>query len=134
MTDDLVRVCFACNRISPYTLRRAPAVKARDRQVKAAPEEMHRAGLACETRAEFLKDPARLDQYAPEAIRILRIIGSMHLILFKRNRVRYLDRSGPDFDVNAETVESIHHLSIKGCDGARNERDCLLPAVAATDN
>src|SRR6516225_2426362 len=58
-TADLMRVRFACNPIGDMgrarMLRRAPAGEARDRHVKAAPEEMYRAGFAEKARAELLE-------------------------------------------------------------------------------
>jgi hypothetical protein len=66
-------------------LRRAPSGKARDRHIEAPPEHMHRADLVKEAGAEMLENPIDPQQYPPEALRIFRIIDSVHTVLFERS-------------------------------------------------
>src|SRR5579859_3570482 len=63
---DLVRIRFARDGIGARPLRRGSAGKARDRQIEAAPEKMHGAGLALKSGAEFLEHVVGPDQNAPE--------------------------------------------------------------------
>ena len=44
--------------------------------IEAAPE-VNRADLAEKARAELLEHPIRLDEHAPEALRIVRVVGGV---------------------------------------------------------
>src|SRR5204862_4207946 len=74
----LVRIGFARHLVgqSGHAARmgrsRAPG-EPRDREVKAAPEEMDRARLADKSAAEELEDPVRLHERAPEAVSSRRV-------------------------------------------------------------
>src|SRR5262249_61428417 len=69
--------------------------KAGDGHVEASPEEMHRARLADKGRTELFQRAVDLDQQAPEVVGINGIVGGVHPVLFKRDRVRDLDRYRP---------------------------------------
>src|SRR5689334_19684952 len=49
----LVRIGFTCDRIRAFAFRRALSRKAGDRQIKAAPKEVHRTGFPDERSAEL---------------------------------------------------------------------------------
>ena len=51
-----------------------PAGKSRHRQIGSPPEEMDRAALANEAGAENFKNPVALQEHAPEAIGVIRVI------------------------------------------------------------
>src|SRR6478672_5538678 len=69
--DHLMRISFlhnlAQNRIRIVALRRGTPGKTRHGQIKAAPEEMYRAGLAYKARTENLEHVVHRNQRAPEA-------------------------------------------------------------------
>jgi len=87
---------LAHNGVGARFRRRAAPGKARHRQIKAAPKEMHRATFAEKAPAEHLKDPVDLHQDAPKAVGVLRIVRSMHMIVRKGDRVFRLIRYGAD--------------------------------------
>ena len=57
--------------------RRATAGKPCDRQIKASPEKVDRARFAEKPSSELAQDPMRLQEDAPAALCVLRIIGRM---------------------------------------------------------
>src|SRR5688572_3518631 len=61
------------------------AREARDRQVTASPKEVNGAVLADEKGAEPLEHPVHLYKNTPEAVRVLRIIGSVVVVVGKRD-------------------------------------------------
>src|SRR6266853_619646 len=82
--------------------RRGPSGEARDRQIKAAPEEMCRAGFADKARAKDLKHVVDRNQCAPEAPRIFFVIRSVYSVLVKSDGIGDLERHLPDRYVDLE--------------------------------
>src|SRR4030088_3645583 len=93
--------------------RRAPARKARHREIEAAPEEMHRAGLAEEGGAELLEHPIGIDQYLQETPHSIRIVGGMLVVLRKPDRLRQVVGHLVYCDVDAEFGEIRHDRCIE---------------------
>src|SRR6185437_13956551 len=93
--------------------RRFAAGETGDGEVEAAPEEMHRAHLAGEAPAEGGEDARPLHEKAPEAVRLLRVIGGMEAILLEGNRVGDLNRHGPDLDPQPHRGEPAHELGVE---------------------
>src|SRR5262245_26019677 len=82
-----------------------PAGKARDREIKTAPEEMHGACFAKEGGSEAREYLARRKQHAPEAIDVLGVVGRMYGILLERDAVGDLARHGHDVCFNVELAQ-----------------------------
>jgi hypothetical protein len=57
---------------------------------------VHRAALAAEARAKFLKNPISLNEHAPEPICVLVIIGAMLFVAIKRDWILNLVGHGVD--------------------------------------
>src|SRR6185312_17313275 len=91
--DDLLRIRLARNCIGSGPLRSRTPGEPRHRQIKAAPEKMHRARVAQPSGLELPKHSIRLQKYAPEAMRGVGIIRGMDGVLRKGNRVRHLIRT-----------------------------------------
>jgi len=66
---------------------------------------MHRARFAEEAGAEFCEYAVGLPQHLPEPVRGVRIVGGMHLVIAKADRVRQFVRLVVDLDVDAEFAE-----------------------------
>src|SRR3984957_1231368 len=64
--DHFMRIRFPRNRIRSRPLRCASPRKARRRQVKAAPEKVHRAGFSDEPRAKLFEHGLAAYQNPPE--------------------------------------------------------------------
>src|SRR5262249_14297545 len=106
----LVRVRFAGHRIrqpryATGVRRRRASREARDGQVEAAPEEMHRAHLAEETAAKVRDDDVGLQQYAPEAPGRIGVVAAVCAVLGEANRVDELHRSVVDRDRDTELAQ-----------------------------
>src|SRR5579863_8932810 len=54
--NHLMRIGLPCNRICPFPRRRSTSRKARDRQIEAAPKEMHWAALADKAGPKLFED------------------------------------------------------------------------------
>src|SRR6266496_5340303 len=94
---NFLRIGFARDRVrqmrhSSRMGRRWPSGETRHRQIKTAPEKMHRTALATETRAKFLKDAIALHEHTPKPVRIFGVIRAMFFILVKRDRILNLVR------------------------------------------
>src|SRR5450759_950552 len=85
--------------------RRAPARKARHREIEAAPEEMHRTRLAKEAGAELLEHPVGIHKDLQEAPHGVWIVGSMPVVLRKPDRLRQFVGHLVDGDANAKLRE-----------------------------
>src|SRR5438552_14178875 len=94
LARDLVRQMRDSSRMG----RGWPPGETRHRQIKTAPEKMHRTALATETRAKFLKDAIALHEHTPKPVRIFGVIRAMFFILVKWDRVLNLVRRGVDGD------------------------------------
>src|SRR5438046_2153313 len=93
--------------------RRGPAGKARYREIKAAPEKMHRTAFAAETRTKFLENPIGLQKHAPESIGIFRIVSRVFLIAIERDRFQRFVRLHSDLHFNCELSQLTHYLAVK---------------------
>src|SRR5512132_7860 len=93
--------------------RRWPSGETRHCQIKTAPEKMHRAAFAAETRAKVLKHAIALHEYAPEPVGIFAIIRAVLLILIKRDRIFDLVRHGVDSHRQLKIAQCLHHRPIK---------------------
>src|SRR5882724_8456135 len=114
------RVSLTGNRVrqmrDPTGMRRRPSAgETRYREIKAAPEKMHRTALSTKTRAEFLKHTIALHENAPESIRVFRVVGMVLFILIQRNRILNLVRHGVDSHGQIEILESSHQRPVKVC-------------------
>ena len=89
------------------------AGEARDRQVEAAPEEVHGALLAVEAAAEALEDAVRLDHRAPPAVHGVAVIGRVLFVLGERDRRFHLDRPGEDLRLEAKRVQCLQVLRVE---------------------
>src|SRR5260370_8753893 len=78
----------------PSAGRRFAARKTRATKIKTSPEEVNRAALPQETRAELFQDGIGGQQDSPEPMGELRFVGSMLVILFEGYRVRDFFRFG----------------------------------------
>src|SRR6266496_5903651 len=94
---------------SPRMWRRWPSGETRHCQIKTAPEKMHRAAFAAETRAKVLKQAIALHEHAPEPVGIFAIIRAVLLILIKRDRILDLVRRGIDGHGQLEIAQHLHH-------------------------
>src|SRR5271155_3005969 len=54
--DDLVRICFACDRIGAGALRSAPPGETRHGEIEASPEKMYGTIFAHKARAKLQED------------------------------------------------------------------------------
>src|SRR5713226_2195461 len=113
--------------------RRAPAGKACDCKIEAAPEEMHRACLAEEAGAELLEDPVGIHENLQKAPHRGRIVGCMFPVLRKPDRFRQFVGRLVDSDVNAEVCKVSHDSGVEA--RYRLSGQCQLPpyAVAGGD-
>src|SRR5262249_13029164 len=93
--------------------RREPAGKARDREVEASPEEMHRADLADKTGPEQREHAMRAEQNAPEARGVVAVVGSVHTVTIERNGVGDLVRHRVDTDVDAKLGQRGEQIDIE---------------------
>src|ERR1700730_847372 len=108
--------------------RRVPAGKACDREIEAAPEEMHRACLAEEAGAELLEDAVGIDENLQKAPHRGRIVGCIFPVLRKPSRLRQFVGHLVDRDVNAEVCKVSHDSGIEACH--RLSGQCQLPLCA----
>src|ERR1700757_1515527 len=87
--------------------------KAGYREIKAAPEKMHRTALAAETRAKFLENPINLQKHTPEPIGVFRIVSCVFLIAVERDRFQRFVRPHCDLHLNGELSQFTHQLAVK---------------------
>ena len=67
-----------------------------DREVGAAPEEMHRARLADEAARNRVITRCACDEREPEPVRRVGVVGAVLLVLVERDRLDHLGRAGQD--------------------------------------
>ena len=91
---------------------------------------MERAALANKARAEPSENTCGLNEYAPEALGVLAVVGGVDAILAEADRIWNLIGQLIDTDVDAKLSERAHNLSIKIGNRARVEPDLLVTAVA----
>src|SRR6185437_5977450 len=95
---------------------------------------MDRAGLADESGSKSFQYPIGLDEGAPEAGDILRVVGCVHLILLERNDVRNLVGKGSYAGLEAKRLQPGEQLLVQIGHGARPQLDPIPPAVARADD
>src|SRR6266446_503811 len=94
---------------------------------------MHRAGLSDKGCPKGAHHPIGLQQGAPKALHIYRIVLSMNSILVKWHCILDLARHGPDVDVDIEALQSKHELGIEVLNRHWRQCDALDAAVAGFD-
>src|SRR5438477_8852252 len=109
--------------------RRRPAGKARYREIKAAPEKMHRTALAAETRTKFFENTICLQEHAPKAVGIFQIVSGVFLIMIERDRFQRFVRLHSNLYFNPELSQVGHDLTIKISETLRLQRDHTLIAL-----
>src|SRR5512138_3731230 len=92
---------------------RRTAGKARNREVEAAPEEMHRARLAEKTGAELFEHTIAVDEDLLEALHGFGIIGRMRRVLRESCRVRQFVWHFVDDDVDSDVVQCRHDCCVE---------------------
>src|SRR5207237_805818 len=110
--------------------RRAPAGKARHREIETAPEEMYRARLAEEGGAELLEDPVDVEKNLQKASHRVRVIRGVLVVLREADRLRQFIGHLVDCDVNAELRELGYDRRIEARDRVAGERKLPPGAVA----
>src|SRR5262249_47221777 len=103
----LMRIGFARDCVGQvgYTarMRRRPSSgKARHGQVETAPEKMHRAHFAEKAGAEITEYVVRREQYAPEAVGIVAVVGGVRIVLIEWDAIDNLARHRRDAYVDPE--------------------------------
>src|SRR4029450_13973546 len=93
--------------------RRRPSGKARDRQIEAAPEKMHRTAFATKPRSELLEHAIALHQHAPEYIGVFPIVSAVLFIFIKGDRVYDLVREFVYGYRQMQLIETLHHAAVK---------------------
>ena len=94
---------------------------------------MNGADFALETRAEDGEDPRGLEQYAPEALRIFRVVGLVRVVFLKGDAIGNFAGHRPDADRGLKAVEREHDLAVEGGDGHGRERDATAFAVVGLE-
>ena len=94
---------------------------------------MDGAALADETGTERLQHAVRLDEHAPEALGVLRVIGRMRAVLGERDGRIDLVGSRVDVDLQVELPEGLHHGVVERGDRACLEPDRATGALARLD-
>src|SRR5438876_11851731 len=85
-------------------------------------------------RAKLREDLVRPNEYAPEAVCILRVIRCIFVILLEGNWSLNLNRHGPDLHPYSQFVEGAHDLSIEFSHRPRNEGNSSGSAVPEFNN
>src|SRR5580700_9944288 len=94
---------------------------------------MNRAAFADEARAEFLKNRIDIYEDLPEAVSVFAIVGGMGLVQSEANRARNFYGHGPEFDCDAERMESGREFRVEFGDGAGHEAEGAGFAKAGGD-
>src|ERR1700733_8475698 len=100
--DHFMRVGLAGDFVRSLARRGGSSGKARDRQVKATPEEMNRADLAHKPGGKLLKDSVRMHQHSPEAVSGMAVVGGVLEILSEGNWVLQFYRHRVDLYADTE--------------------------------
>src|SRR5271166_6566479 len=128
-----MRVRVSRNAVRARTLRRAPSREARERQIETAPEEMHGAHFAGESRTKFLQHAVDARQNSPEPVRMVGIVARVRDVALEPDGVRHFLRHRPDFHLNAQRIQGLHDLAIESGDASRVHLDVYRPAPAGDD-
>src|ERR1700757_562945 len=89
------------------------AGKTRDRQIKAAPEEMYRAAFAAKTRAELLEYAIALNENPPEPVGIFGIVRVMLLVAIEGDWILNLVRQHVDLNRQFQIIQRLHDSLIE---------------------
>src|SRR5689334_3807412 len=114
-------------------LGRPPSRKARDREIRRAPEVVHGTALSDEARTEHLEHAVGLYERAPVAMRVLAVVRAVDVVLVERDRIRNLVRPPEDVDVHVELRELSHETAVERGDRLRRERDPPDSAIGRLD-
>src|SRR6188474_1394682 len=87
--------------------------ESRNRQVRRAPEEMHRTALANELRAKLVEDTTGLHEDSPEPVGVLRIVAAMRLILVEWDRVGHLVGASVQGHPKVERFHFLHEAPVE---------------------
>ena len=83
---------------------------------------MHRAALANEAGAELFEDPVRLHEHAPEALRVVRIVGGVAAVCTETHRAGDLAWQLIDAHLDAELHQRLQRFGIEVGDALRPQR------------
>src|SRR5260370_41674175 len=103
--NHFVRVGCASDGICARAFGSAPSVESSHSQVETSPKKMHGTTLAQEPRTELFENRITGSDDAPEAMRRVRIIGTVEIVVSKRNGVGNFHRLSVDGDVNTERTQ-----------------------------
>jgi hypothetical protein len=106
-----------------------PAGVARRGEVERAPVELDRAGLAGEAGPELIEYPLDLTQDVPVPLGLGWVIGRMHGVLVKGDRIWYFHRAGPDRHVQPKVVERRHRVGVEVAHGPAQPDGAPLAAL-----
>src|SRR4051812_41725715 len=129
----LMGVGLLCHRVGSRARRGAPARKARDGEIEAAPKEMHGAALADKPGAKLFEDAVDSYQNSPKAMHVLRVIRAVDTVLVETDGIGDFDWHGPDLHLDAERMEQVHELRVELSHGARNQRQRPSPSFSGQD-
>src|SRR4051794_38744947 len=111
----------------------AAAGEARYREIKAAPEKMHRARLAEKAGAELLEDAVAVHEDLQEAPYGIGIVGGMAPVFRKPDRVRQFVWHLVDHNGNAELGQRGLRGGVEAGNRFSGKRELPLRAVAGRD-
>ena len=113
--------------------RRATSGKARNGEIKTAPEKMNGAALADKARTKLFQNAIRLDEDTPESFHILFVVRGVMLILVVRRRIVELRRLRIDMNLEAKRPQRRHVFGKEIRNGPRIETHDVLPAGTRHD-
>src|SRR6185369_3819170 len=92
-------------------------------KIEASPEEMDRAALAKEGRAELEEHPLDFSQDAPMPFGKVAIVGRVGIVLVEADRIGQLVRHVMNADLDAELLQRLDDLGIEIGDRPRIKPD-----------
>src|SRR3954466_16307630 len=93
--------------------RRGSPRVARQRQVEAAPEQLHRALLADEARLERREHAVGLTEALPQELSVDWVIGGMPIVRRKRGRVRNFGGHGSNRGLDSQPRQAAHEVAVE---------------------
>ncbi len=130
--DDLLVVRVALD--PPFSPGRAPAVEARDGKIEGAPEEMNRAALAAEARAETLEDRLDAAERLPVLLHRDRVIARVLPVVREQRRHGALLGHPCDADLDSDRPELPEQRVVKFADRSRRQREGADVPFAVLDD
>src|SRR5579885_505140 len=123
-TGDLVRIRLASHLVRAFALRRAASRKARHRQVKGPPEEMHRARLADKPGTKFLENAVACNQNPAESLDVFDIVRGVVVVLVERRPIVKLHGLGvdPNLDLQPTQRAPVFGVEIRHRPGKKADR------------